>query len=246
LLKISILLGNTLFYNQIQMQIEEVIEILKREGNPQNLAGMARYGINTEKAFGINLPTLRALAKRIGNNHELALGLWETGYHEARMLAAFIDQPASVTKVQMNKWVRDFNSWDICDQTCSALFDKTPFAYELAHSWSKDEKEYVKRAGFVMMAALAVHDKKSPDEKLLQFLPVIEQESHDDRNFVKKAVNWALRQIGKRSVFLHEHAVNTAQKIAQQDSKSARWIASDALRELNDSKVIFRIRTKKS
>jgi 3-methyladenine DNA glycosylase AlkD len=227
-------------------KVEKIIQDLKREGNPQNLAGMARYGINTEKAFGINLPTLRARAKKIGKNHELALGLWETGYHEARMLAAFIDDPRKVTNVQTDKWVRDFNSWDICDQTCSALFDKTTFAYELAHSWSKEEKEYVKRAGFVMMAALAVHDKKSPDEKLLQFLPVIQRESSDERNFVKKAVNWALRQIGKRSAFLHEHAIKTAQKIAQQDSKSARWIASDALRELNDSKVIFRIRTKKS
>ena len=225
--------------------MEEIIEILKREGNPQNLAGMARYGINTEHAFGINLPTLRALAKRIGKNHELALDLWKTGYHEARMIAVFTDEPAKVTIQQMNEWVRDFNSWDICDQTCSTLFDKTPFAYELAHSWSKEELEYVKRAGFVMMAALAVHDKKSPDEKLLQFLPVIERESHDERNFVKKAVNWALRQIGKRSGFLYEHSVLTAQKIAQQDSKTARWIASDALRELNDPKTIARIKSKK-
>jgi len=227
------------------MEAEEIIDIFRKEENHQNLAGMARYGINTEKAFGINLPTLRALAKRIGKNHELALGLWKTGYHEVRMLAAFIDEPGKVTIRQMNEWVRDFNSWDICDQTCSNLFDKTPFAYEMAHSWSKENPEYIKRAGFVMMAALAVHDKKSPDEKLLQFLPVIERESTDDRNFVKKAVNWALRQIGKRSWFLHEHAVFTAQKIAEQGSKSAQWIASDALRELNDPKTFARIKSKK-
>ena len=227
-------------------KVEEIIEVLKREENPQNLAGMARYGINTERAFGINLPTLRALAKRIGKNHELALELWKTGYHDARLLAAFIDEPGKVTIPQMNEWVKDFNSWDICDQTCSNLFDKTPFAYELAHSWSKEGLEYVKRAGFVMMAALAVHDKKSPDEKLLQFLPAIEQESADDRNFVKKAVNWALRQIGKRSWFLHEHAEITAQKIAQRNSKSACWIASDALRELHDPKITARIKGKKS
>ncbi len=227
------------------MQLKEIIEILKREENPHNLAGMARYGINTERAFGINLPTLRALAKRIGKNHELALELWKAGYHETRMLAAFIDEPGKVTIQQMNEWVRDFNSWDICDQTCSTLFDKTPFAYEIAHSWSREEQVYVKRAGFVMMAVLAVHDKKSPDEKLLQFLPVIERESNDDRNFVKKSVNWALRQIGKRSIFLYQHAVITAQKIAQQESKTARWIAADALRELNDPKTIARIKGKK-
>jgi 3-methyladenine DNA glycosylase AlkD len=227
------------------MQLNDVIEFLRKEENPANRAGMARYGINTEKTFGINLPTLRALAKKIGKDHTLALKLWQTGYHEAKLLAAFIDDPKMVTEQQMYAWVNDFNSWDICDQACSNLFDKTPFAYELAHAWSKAEQEYVKRAGFVMMAALAVHDKKSPDEKLLQFLPVIERESHDSRNFVKKAVNWSLRQIGKRSLFLHGHAIITAKKIALQDSKSAHWIASDALRELNDPKTIARMEVKK-
>jgi 3-methyladenine DNA glycosylase AlkD len=227
------------------MQTKEIIELLRREAKPSNLPGMARYGINTEKAFGINLPTLRALAKKIGKDHTLALELWKTGYHEARMLASFIDEPGKVTLMQMNEWVRDFNSWDICDQSCSTLFDKTPFAYEIAHSWSKEESEYVKRAGFVMMAALSVHDKKSPDEKLLQFLPVIEGGAGDERNFVKKAVNWALRQIGKRSLFLHGHAVATADQIALQDSRSARWIAADALRELNDPKTFGRIKSKK-
>lgn len=226
------------------MELDTVIGILKRKENPGNLAGMARYGINTEKAFGISMPVLRDIAKTIGKNHELATGLWKTGFHEARIIAALIDEPKKVTIFQMNDWVNDFNSWDVCDQTCSSLFDKTPFAYEMAHSWSREKKEYVKRAGFVMMAALAVHDKKAPDEKLLQFLPVIERESTDERNFVKKAVNWALRQIGKRSAFLHQHAIITAQKIAEQDSKTARWIASDAIRELNDQKIMVRMLTR--
>ena len=229
----------------MEKQTQEIIQLLKSKENPQNLAGMSRYGINTEKAFGINLPILRTIAKSLGKDHELALNLWKTGYHEARMIAAFIDEPAKVTIQQMNDWVRDFNSWDICDQTCGTLFDKTPFAYDIAHRWSKEKSEYVKRAGFVMMAALAVHDKKSPDEKLLQFLPVIERESHDERNFVRKAVNWALRQIGKRSWFLREHAIATGEKISVQDSKSARWIAADALRELNDPKTTARIKSKK-
>lgn len=224
------------------MQAQEIIELLNCEANPNNLAGMARYGINTEKAFGINLPTLRELAKKIGKDHQLALDLWETGYHEARMLAAFVGEPKKMTLKEMDKWVRDFNSWDICDQTCSSLFDKTPYAYDLARKWCEEPSEFVKRAGFVMMAAIAVHDKKAPDKNLLQFLPLIENGADDERNFVKKAVNWALRQIGKRSLFLHGHALKTAERIAQQNSKSARWIAADALRELNDPKIRGRIK----
>ena len=229
----------------MEKQTNEIIQLLKSKENPTNLTGMARYGINTDKAFGINLPTLRAIAKGLGRNHELALELWKTGYHEARLIAAFIDEPTKVTIHQMNEWARDFDSWDVCDQACSTLFDKTPFAYDMAHTWSKEKSEFVKRAGFVMMAALAVHDKKSPDEKLLQFLPVIERESHDERNFVRKAVNWALRQIGKRSWFLRGCAIVTGEKIAQQGSKNARWIAADALRELHDPKITARIKAKK-
>jgi 3-methyladenine DNA glycosylase AlkD len=224
------------------MDKEAVIHFLEQHKNAKNIIGMARYGINTDTAFGINLPVLRDLAKEIGKNHKLALDLWQSGYHEARMIAAFIDEPGKVTTAQMNDWVKDFNSWDICDQTVSNLFDKTPEAYELALAWSHESAEYVKRAGFVMMAALAVHDKKEADETFLQFFPVIEREAIDGRNFVKKAVNWALRQIGKRSLFLRDQAVETAVRISTQDSKSARWIAADALRELRNPKTRIRLK----
>jgi 3-methyladenine DNA glycosylase AlkD len=223
------------------MQTKEIIDFFKCNENPGNLSGMSRYGITTDRAFGISMPVLRKFAKEIGWNHDLAVDLWKTGYHEAHILAALIDEPAKVTEQQMEEWVRDFDSWDVCDQTCSSLFDKTPYAYSIALSWSGNTQEYVKRAGYVMMAVLAVHDKKAPDEKLLQFLPVIEKGATDERNFVKKAVNWALRQIGKRSLFLNDHAIATAKRIATLDSKPARWIASDALRELTDEKTITRL-----
>ena len=226
------------------MGVAEVLAELKAHANPVNVAGMARYGINVTpgNAFGVSTPVLQALAKRIGRNHALAQELWNTGLHEARILAGFVDDPAMVTEAQMERWVAAFDSWDVCDQVCSKLFDKTPFAWKKASAWSRRREEFVKRAGFVLMAALAVHDKKAPDEKFARFLHIIEREANDDRNFVRKAVNWALRQIGKRSRTLNRAAVAAARRIQRIDSRAARWIAADALRELTDTKTMGRIK----
>ncbi len=223
-------------------QAEEIIAHLHSLANPENVAGMARYGINTQNTLGISIYTLRPLAKEIGCDHHLALRLWESGIHEARILAAYIDDPALVSEEQMERWVVDFDSWDVCDQVCSSLFDRSPFAYQKALEWSEREEEFIKRAGFVLMAALSVHDKEAPDERFEQFFPVIVREASDGRNYVKKAVNWALRQIGKRSRYLNELAVQTARQVQQIDSPAARWIASDALRELTGEKVQKRLK----
>jgi len=180
---------------------------------------------------------LRRMAREIGRDHGLALKLWRSGIPDARILAALVDEPSRVTERQMERWVRDFDSWDVCDQVCSNLFDRTTFARSKALEWSGREEEFVKRAGFVLMAAMAVHDKKAADSVFRRFLPIIKHESTDDRNYVRKAVNWALRQIGKRNGPLHGEAVKVAREIKEIDSKAARWIASDALRELTNPKV---------
>jgi 3-methyladenine DNA glycosylase AlkD len=219
------------------MNVKEVLGELKKRGNKKNLAGMKRYGINTKDAFGVPVYELRAMAKRMGKDHKMAQGLWNSGVHEARVMASMVDVPERVTEKQMEKWVRDFDSWDLCDQVCSNLFDKTEFAWDKALSWAESEKEFVRRAGFVLMAALSVHDKEAGDKEFNKFFPVIKKHAADSRNFVKKAVNWALRQIGKRSSNLNKKAVRTAEEIREMDSSSARWIAADALRELGSEKV---------
>lgn len=224
------------------MTEHEIIEELRKHFNPQNLEGMARYGIDVEKAFGVNVPVLRALAKKIGTDHEPALELWESGYHEARHIATMIDDPKLVTKSQMNKWVRDFNSWDICDGTCSNLFRFTPYAFEKVFEWSERKEEFIRRTGFSLIAYLAVHDKKRDDKDFLKFFPLIKKHSVDERNFVKKAVNWALRQIGKRSKFLNKEALKLAKEIKTLESKSAKWIANDAIHELTNPKILARIK----
>lgn len=223
------------------MQSDEILRKLKSLSDPKAVEGMARFGINPKKTYGVSVPSLRAMAKEIGRNHVLAQQLWSSGIHEARILAGMIDIPDMVTEEQMESWVKDFDSWDVCDQCCSNLFDKTGFAFKKAVEWSSRNEEFVKRAGFVLMAALAVHDKKAKDEEFLKFLPMIKRESVDDRNFVRKAVNWALRQIGKRSIDLNEEAIKTAKEIQRLDSKSARWIAADALRELTSEVVQKRL-----
>lgn len=208
---------------------------LRTLSQPKRLDGMRRFGIDTRitRALGISIPVLRQYAKSHKNDHSSALALWETGIHEARLLAGLIDDPRRVNEAQMESWVKDFNAWDICDQTCSNLFRKTPWAYQKAQEWAQREGEFVRRAGFVMMAVLAVHDKKAEDVNLAAFFPLLEKHAFDDRNFVKKAVNWALRQIGKRNSALREQAIETAYSIQQQPYSSARWIAADALRELS-------------
>jgi 3-methyladenine DNA glycosylase AlkD len=192
---------------------------------------MARYGINPAQALGVSIPALRQMA-RGRCDHALAEALWQSGIHEARILAGMVDDSSQVSSEQMERWVLDFDSWDVCDQVISNLFDRTRDAVEKAHAWSQRPEEFVKRAGFVLMAALAVHDKKSGDEVFLDFLPVIQREATDGRNFVKKAVNWALRQIGKRNASLRAAAIETARQIRAIDSPTARWIAADALKEL--------------
>jgi len=219
----------------------EIVAELQSLANPANVAGMACYGINSENMLGVSIPSLRAMAKRIGRDHALALELWASGIHEARILAGLVDDPAQVTAAQLERWVKDFDSWDVCDGVCSNLFDKTPFAWDKAVAWSARSGEFVKRAGFVLMAALAVHDKKAPDERFKKFLPLIESEAVDERNFVKKAVNWALRQIGKRNRALNRDAIAAAKRIRKIDSRSARWIAADALRELESGAVWQRL-----
>ncbi|MBU3978172.1 DNA alkylation repair protein [Patescibacteria group bacterium] len=222
------------------MTVEEIITLLKSQENPKNVKGMARFGINSKNTLGISVPYLRKLAKEIGQtclpagrNHTLAQELWDSGFHEARLLAGFIDNHKEVTQKQMDAWVSDFDSWDVCDQVCSNLFNKTAFAFGKAHIWVKDEREFVRRAGFAMMAVLAVHDKKTSDEKFLEFFPSIKKYSTDERNFVKKAVNWALRQIGKRNNNLLKHAQALAKEIREIPSPASRWIAGDALREFS-------------
>ena len=226
------------------MKTQEIVRELKSMANPKNVEGMARFGIHSKNTLGISIYDLRPMAKRIGKDHKIAAELWATGIHEARLLAGFIDEPEHVTNRQMDAWAADFDSWDVVDLVCSSLFDQTKFAYAKAVEWSKREEEFVKRAGFVLMAALSVHDKEAADSVFVKFFPIIRRESVDERNFVKKAVNWALRQIGKRNLALNAAAVKAAREIQKIDSKSARWIAADALRELTSDKVRKRLTDK--
>ena len=214
------------------MTSEQIIADLKLHANTQAIEGMGRFGIRPAQALGVSIPTLRKMAKEIGRNHALALALWDSGIHEARILASMIDEPQGVSAQQMEEWVNDFDSWDVCDQVCGNLFDKTPYAYQKAVQWCQQKKEFVRRAGFVMIAELAVLDKQAPDEAFVQFFPLIKRYASDERNFVKKAVNWALRQIGKRNSHLRTLALECAYEIQDMDSKTAHWVAKDALKEL--------------
>lgn len=226
----------------------ELLARLRAAANPDNVAGMARYGISREGTLGVQIPVLRGIAKELKPLrtsdptalHTLAGELWASGIHEARMLAGFIDVPALVTREQAESWVREIDSWDVCDQLMG-LFSATSFAYDLAREWAGREEEFVKRAGFVLMCALAVHDKKASDAALLPFLELVEREAGDERNYVKKGVNWALRQIGKRSATLHAPAVAVATRLRQSESRAARWVGTDALRELESDKVRGRL-----
>ncbi|MBU4461010.1 MAG: DNA alkylation repair protein [Verrucomicrobia bacterium] len=212
--------------------VGEVVDWLRAHGSERNRAGMARYGIRADRAFGVSMPAMRAFARTLGHSHALALDLWASGIHEARILASLVDEPARVMPVQMDAWARDLDSWDVCDQCCLNLFRRTPHAWRRAHAWSRRRAEFVKRAGFSLFAVLAVHDKAAPDERFLDVFAAVEREAGDDRNFVRKSVNWALRQAGKRNPALRRAAIDCARRLRALDSRSARWIASDALREL--------------
>ncbi len=223
-------------------ETQEIIRRLKRLSNPGNVEGMKRFGITAQNTLGVSMPVLRSMAKEAGKNHAMALELWASGIHEARILASLVDDPALVTERQMESWVKDFDSWDVCDQVCMNLFSRTGFAYGKAREWSARGEEFVKRAGFALMACLASGDKKAKDWQLIAFLPLIRKASCDERNFVKKAVNWALRQMGKRNPSLNRKAIAAAKLIQKTDSRSARWIANDALRELEGAAVQKRLR----
>jgi 3-methyladenine DNA glycosylase AlkD len=224
------------------MKSREVIEELRSRANARDLEGMARFGIDTSSALGgSSMPYLRWLAKRLGKDHALAAELWKSGIHEARLLAAMVDDPAQVTEQQMEEWAAEFDSWDIVDGVCGTLFDRTPFAYRKAVEWSSREEEFVKRAAFSLMAMLAVNDKKAPHSSFEPFLPIIEREAGDRRNFVRKAVNWALRQIGKRNPALNAVAIASAERIQRSGVRPAKWVASDALRELRSNAVQSRL-----
>jgi 3-methyladenine DNA glycosylase AlkD len=213
-------------------QAARLIGELEEAGSEENRAGMARFGIHTDNAFGVSIAELRPMARRVGRDHALAAELWASRFHEARILASMLDEPERVTVRQMEAWARDFDSWDLVDQCCANLFARTPMAYRMAERWSGRRAEFVKRAGYALMASLEVKDKAAPDAPFERFLEIIEQGANDDRNFVRKAVNWALRQIGKRNDRLRRKAVRTAERILAQGTRSARWIATDALREL--------------
>lgn len=228
------------------MTVQETTKLLNSFANPKNLEGMARFGINTTNTLGLSMVIIRQIAKDIKKDHQLALDLWETGIHEAKILAGLIDDWKFVTEEQMEHWVAGFDSWDVCDQVVMNLFDKTPFAHGKAFEWAEREQEFVRRAGFALMASMAVHLKKAKDEYFEPIFEVIIKHSTDERNFVRKAVNWALRQIGKRNRELNKRAIETAEIISTNiNSKSARWIAADALKELIDPKTIERINNKK-
>jgi 3-methyladenine DNA glycosylase AlkD len=214
-----------------------VIRSLKKQANPRNVEGMARFGISSTNTLGVSVPVMRAMGKQIGRDHTLAAELWKSGIHEARILAGLVDEPARVNSAQMDRWAKDFDSWDVCDQVCLNLFSQTRLAHTKALQWSKDKREFVKRAGFAFMACLAVHDKEAGDAQFEKFFPAIQREGVDERNFVKKAVNWALWQIGKRNRRLNAKAIALARKLQTSDSPAARWTANDALRELTNMKL---------
>ena len=235
-------------------RIHAILAELRSLGSEKNRAGMARYGINVDNAFGVSIQELRKAAKPLRKDHTLAAALWATGNHEARLLACFVDDPDAVTADQMESWATDFDSWDLCDQATTSLFDSTAHAWTKAREWAGRDEEWVKRGGFALMAGLAVHDKTASDGAFSKFLPLIERGALDERNFVKKAVSWALRNVGKRNLALHEAAIECAERILAAENTSAggerggdpgaraaRWVATDALRELRSEKVIARL-----
>lgn len=227
---------------QTAINVDDVVTKLKRLATKKALDGMARYAIPSDNAFGVMVGQIKTLGKQLGPNHDLALELWETGWYEARMLAAFVDEPDRVTPAQMDRWCRDFDNWAICDTICFALFDRTPLAFAKVKQWASKRNEFEKRAAFALLASLGVHDKKSSDESFAKCLPLIERASTDNRNFVKKGVSWALRVVGRRSRALNDASVTLSQKLTRSDEPAARWIGRDALKELTSPAVVRRLK----
>ncbi len=223
-------------------RVDEALRWLERKGTKKVREDMlTRYGITAPKAFGVPVGTIQQLGKKLGRDHELAAGLWDTGWYEARLLTAYVDDPTQVTSAQMDRWARDFDNWGVCDTLCFALFDRTPHAWKKVEPWSKRREEFVKRAAFALVASLALHDKKAADGRFLATLPLIERGASDDRNFVKKGVSWALRVVGRRTRALNEAAVKVARRLAESPEAPARWVGKDGLKELTSPAVQRRL-----
>ena len=224
--------------------VDDVMKELQSKAKPESIKGMAKFAVVGDKRMGVSVPDMRKIAKAIGKNHPLALELWDTGIPEGMIVAGMVAEPDKLTEVEMENWVVDINSWDICDQVCMNVFEKSPFAEKKIFEWSLRDEEFVKRASYALIACLAWHDKQAGDDQFINYFPLLVAGSTDGRNFVKKAVNWALRNIGKRNQNLNQEAIQVARQIKEIDSKSARWIASDALRELQSDKIQERLRKK--
>jgi 3-methyladenine DNA glycosylase AlkD len=221
--------------------LSDALAELKHRGSKAGRDGMARYGLPSDKAFGVSVKEIQAVAKRLGKSHTLAGALWKSGWHEARMLACYVDDPALVTPAQMDAWCRDFDNWGICDTVCFVLFDRTPHAWKKVDAWARRNDEFERRAAFALLWGLTVHDKDAPDARYIHGLKLVEKAARDERHFVKKAVNMALRAIGKRNAALHAEALASAKRLAVATSESARWVGRDALRELSSASVRRRV-----
>jgi len=223
----------------------EALAWLESHGTKKTRDGMARYGITAAKAYGVTVGDIRRLGKQLGPNHGVAVALWKTGVYEARMLAAFVGEPEKLTAAQMDEWCRDFDSWALCDTLCFGLFDRSPLAFDKVRTWARSREEFIKRAAFALLSCLALHGRGEGDAPYLGLLPLIEKAATDDRNFVKKAVNWALRSVGERSRALHAEALSMARRLAESTDATARWVGKDAVKGLQSPATLKRL-TKKS
>jgi 3-methyladenine DNA glycosylase AlkD len=231
----------------LDKEVQAVLAALEQLGSQKILDDMRmRYGIYVEKAFGVPMAAMQKVAKRHGQNHELALALWDTGWYEARTVAALVDDPASVTAGQMDRWCRDFDNWAICDTVCFKLFDRTPHAFHKVEQWASRRGEFVRRGAFALLACLALHDKQAGDDQFVRCLPLIEEGASDERNFVKKGVSWALRAIGGRSLELHSAIVTLARRLAASPEAAPRWVGKDVIKDLTRPIVTQRMEARRA
>jgi 3-methyladenine DNA glycosylase AlkD len=226
----------------IKDQVEDIVAWLKRNGSQRNRDGMARYAIPSDRAFGVSVGVMQKYAKQLGKNHDVAMALWETGWYEARMTAAFLGEPDRLTSAEMDRWCRDFDNWAVCDHACFHLFDRSPHAWSKVMSWSRRRGEFQKRAAYALLASLALHDKKAPDARFSPMLKLIERDSSDERNFVKKGISWALRLIGRRNQALNAASVALSRRLADSSDPTARWLGKSALKELTSAGVLKKLK----